>query len=99
MGEQLRRCEMVFSKDEMERFHVEEGLVMVDVHGMNCRQAKRFLKNVIALFNGKLIMEVIHGYNNGHAIKDMIRHDQISDRIIRTEPVDWNPGMTRLVLA
>ena len=48
MSEKMKRFEIIFSENEMRRFTVSNEELLIDVHGMNCRQAMMFLKNVIA---------------------------------------------------
>ena len=60
---------------------------------------KSFLKNIIALLKGSVSMYIIHGYNHGCAIKEMLRNTRLSSRNYQVLHVDWNPGMTKLVTA
>lgn len=99
MSEQVRKFEFVFSKDDMQRFDIMDGELYVDVHGLSCPRARRLLKNTIALLRGNITIYVIHGYNHGHAIKEMLRNTQLSRRTYRVQYVDWNPGITRLIVA
>lgn len=99
MSEQVKKFEFVFSNDDMQRFSVVDEELYVDVHGLSCLKAQRLLKNAIALLRGNaVIIYVIHGYNNGIAIKQMLRNTQLSRRDYQTQHVDWNPGMTKLVM-
>ena len=98
-SERMKRLELVLSPSDMGRLRVVDEELLVDVHGLTCRQAMQLLKNVIALMNGSLNIDVVHGYNRGHAIKEMLKNDFLSKRVIRTESVAWNPGMTKIVLA
>ena len=99
MSEQVKKFEFVFSRDDIQRFSVVDGELYVDVHGLTCPKAQRLLKNTIALLRGDITIYVIHGYNHGHAIKEMLRNTKLSRRNYQTQHVDWNPGMTKLVVA
>ncbi len=99
MSERIRKFEFVFSKDDLQRFSIVDGELYVDVHGMTCPKAQRFLKNIIALLRGNVSMYVIHGYTRGCAIKEMLRKTTLSTRDYQVRHVDWNPGMTRLIVA
>lgn len=72
--------------------------IEVDIHGMTAQQAKRELERLLTRA-GKDVTEirVIHGYNNGQVLRDMVRrqlkHPRISARL-----VSLNPGETRLIL-
>lgn len=99
MSEKIKKLGILFSEKEMQRLGVGDNELKVDVHGMNCREAMQFLKNIVALISGTLTIEVIHGYTHGYAIKNMLRNDFISPRVIKTESIDWNPGVTRIIIA
>lgn len=99
MSDQIKKFEFVFSKDDLQRFNVVDGELYIDVHGMTCPVAQRFLKNTLALLKGAMNIYVIHGYNHGCAIKEMLRNTPLSYRQYQVQHVDWNPGMSRLVIA
>lgn len=98
MSDQVKKFEFVFSKDDLARFRVVDGELYIDVHGMTCPMAQRFLKNTIALLKGSVNIYVIHGYNRGCAIKEMLRNTPLSHRQYQVQHVNWNPGITRLVV-
>ena len=70
----------------------------IDLHGVIVLEAKKRLEVFIKECS-KDVREivVIHGYNNGTAIKDMIRNELKSKRIA-TINADTNPGKTRILL-
>lgn len=100
MKENMERFKTLLSCKDMERvsISVNDGFY-VDLHGMSCQQATRFLHNLIALVKNSCEMTVIHGYNHGLALKDVVRKCGLSARVVRTESVAWNPGMTKLMIA
>ena len=85
MKENMERFKMLLSNNEMSRVSVsaDEGFY-VDLHGMSCQQASRFLRNLIALVKTACEMTVIHGYNHGQALKDLVRKGGLSTRVVRT---------------
>ena len=99
MSEQVKRFEHIFTRDDMQRFRIVGEELYVDVHGLTCLKARRLLKNTIALLRDSATVYVNHGYNYGHAIKDMLRNTKLSRRTYQVQHVGWNPGMTRLVVA
>ena len=69
--------------------------VVLDVHGLACREAMRFINNVVNLTGGKNTVEVIHGYRHGTKIKDSLRQ-YFSNPKTRIMPDQWNLGVTYL---
>lgn len=96
MDEMIKKFEFLFPKDDLKRFSIVNGELYVDVHGMTCLEAQKFLKNVIALMKGDFCMYVIHGYNRGCAIKEMLQNTKLSTRNYQIWHISWNPGMTKL---
>lgn len=76
-----------------------EDVVSVDVHGMKCWQAKRFINNIINLANRPFRLTVIHGYNHGTAILDMVRNHLENKHIIERTDDPNNQGITYLAIA
>lgn len=70
----------------------------IDLHGLTVEQARYELTNKInEVGNTVWEISVIHGYNNGTAIRDMVlrfKHPRIQKRILG----DLNPGKTTLYL-
>lgn len=69
----------------------------VDIHGMTCAEAKKFLESKIRTAPKHCELTVIHGYRGGHALMDMVRKDLKSTRIKR-KILGLNQGETILVL-
>lgn len=93
----IRKFETVFPKEDMGRIAAsKDGDLYVDVHGMTCLEAQKFVKNIIAFMRDGYSIYVIHGYNRGHAIKEMLRNTPLSAREYRVHSVGWNPGMTSI---
>jgi len=77
-----------------------EGNTMeLDLHGKNLHQARVALSSALARATAAdYRLKVIHGHNQGRAIKDMVREEfKNHPRVIRLEP-SLNPGQTILVL-
>ncbi len=73
-----------------------------DAHGLNVQQAKKMLKNVIAIAPCEIELAVIHGFHNGTAIKHMIHNEGRKDlgyRLIRVSSPWNNPGVSNLQIA
>ena len=102
------RMRMIFTDDEKKRISIQQArdgggfttVVTADVHGMNCRQAKAFIRNVIALFRGSFKLVVIHGFHSGTALRDMIRTEAATfSRKVNADSVHgwyWNDGVTEM---
>ena len=73
--------------------------IRVDVHGMSVNCAQRTLNNLIVLFRFPFIIQVVHGYNRGVAIKSMINKDLNNTKIMEKRSLAENPGVTYLKIA
>lgn len=95
---------LIFTEEELKRIRkskTKKGkmLVIVDLHGLQKKQAEKFIKNIIALNSEPFQMDIIHGYNHGTVLKDMVETEKISKRVkAKIHPKD-NLGMTRLIVA
>ncbi len=72
--------------------------IEVNIHGMTAREAKRALEQLLTR-TGKNVTEVrvIHGYNNGQVLRDMVRRELKHPRI-SAKLISLNPGETRIIL-
>lgn len=95
--------EMIFTEEQLNRIDVkqDEGIekVTVDVHGLGCREAKTFLRNIIAINREPFKLDVIHGYNHGMCIKVMLLNETVSERVTEVRPWRNNLGKTTLMVA
>lgn len=95
----------VYTEDEIDRVDIkttEDGAVssmIVNVHEMTVEQAKRFLNNLIAMTKTAFSIKVIHGYNHGTAIMQMVNTNMNNKRIVGYERIPYNPGITILDIA
>lgn len=94
----------IMREDELQRIHFQDlsetdMKVIADVHGMKRVEARRFIRNIIAVVRDAFFLLVIHGYNRGTALRDMIRGGMLqSPRISEIMEVDRNPGATMLAV-
>lgn len=97
------RLSIIFTTDELNRLTFNQdhnGVeIIADVHGMKCFQAKRFINNILNMNNHKIKLTVIHGYNHGTAIKDMISTGLDNNHIIHTYNDKKNIGRTFIIAA
>ena len=76
---------------------MSEGIVTLDLHGKNTYSAKVAIDAALKRSRGVYRLRLIHGFNNGTALKDMIiSHYGNSAKAIRLEFI--NSGTTDLVL-
>lgn len=72
--------------------------VEIDIHGMTAREAKCALEQCLnRAEKGILEVRVIHGYNGGQILRDMVRK-QLKHPRIAAKLLSLNPGETRLLL-
>lgn len=98
------RLKMVLSTQELNRLKITEtsdGLLRItaDVHGMTCHEARRFINNIINLVRVAFRLIIIHGYNHGTAIKDMLAWNFNNTHITERHPDPWNQGVTYMSIA
>lgn len=94
---------MILTKDELRRVKARinngQSEITVDLHSMHLKEARRLLNNLIAVDRQCSELHVIHGYNHGTAIKDMIANDLFSPRILNKSVRKDNPGLTDILLS
>lgn len=74
------------------------GVVELDLHGCNVHQAEIAINAALKRSKGVYRIRVIHGYNSGNALRDMIRSRYRSHpQVLRLE-LGLNQGQTDLVL-
>lgn len=76
-------------EDDSERVHIT-----VDLHGLSVLEARRLLNNIIAMIRRPFLLEIIHGYHHGTAIRDMIYTDFDNPKVISRHINMANPGIT-----
>ena len=78
---------------------MSEPFIKVDLHDMRREEAIKAIEAALKRAdNGTYQIQVIHGYNRGTSLKQMVYEEfQYDDRIKRIKPGD-NQGVTLLVL-
>jgi DNA-nicking Smr family endonuclease len=75
------------------------GIIEIDLHGKNQYQAKVALDAALRKANsGTYRIRVIHGFNHGTELRDMIRQDYSTHPKVRRIATGTNSGMTELIL-
>jgi len=77
----------------------KDAMLEVDLHGLTSEDAKHRLEHLLSNAGPEVReVRVIHGYNSGQALRDMVRfrlkHPRIASKL-----VTLNPGETRLLLS
>ena len=73
-------------------------IVTVDIHGMTADDAKSQLQKLLTRLGPKTEeLLVIHGYNSGQRLKDMVQRELKHPRI-QSKLLSLNPGQTRILL-
>ena len=100
------KLEMILGTDDLKRISYytdeETGLpvIRIDLHKLNAIQAKRAFHNILACCREKFILNVIHGYNNGIALKSITGELlKKSDRFLEDRSQRNNPGVTIALIA
>jgi len=74
------------------------GIAEIDVHGMTRIQARAAIDSALKRARGAYRLRVIHGYNSGVSLRDMIRSEyKKHPKVLRVE-IGLNAGITELVL-
>lgn len=78
---------------------IKEGNILnVDIHGMRVEEAKSRLQTIIANCGADVKeIVVIHGYNKGQALKNMVRNELEAPRIKRIRAA-YNAGQSVIEL-
>lgn len=97
---QKRLCS-IFGNTDLTRISLKynDEICVTDVHGMKCYQAKRFINNIINVLRITFRLVIIHGYNHGTAIKDMLADNFINTHILEQRADLHNQGITRMLIA
>ena len=66
------KLKIILKAEDYRRFSERNGKYYIDVHGLKVYEAKSLIKNIGALMKVGDSLVVIHGYNHGTAIKDML---------------------------
>lgn len=95
----MMRFQVVMKKDDLDRIMVKDNTITVDLHGLGTCDSNILLNNIINLSRDECEIRVIHGFNHGVALKDMINRRFNNARITGRTVDPKNPGMTILACA
>ena len=98
MNDDMNRLNMILTAEDMNRIQEYPDRMSLDLHGKTKKEAKRLLNNVINIIRHPFTMEVIHGYNHGTVLKDMIFEEVINPRIVSKNVPSYNIGETYLYI-
>jgi DNA-nicking Smr family endonuclease len=92
------------TNDELNRLRENESesgelQLTVDVHGLHCNETKKYLNNMINASRKSFLLVVIHGYNHGTAIKEMLAYDFSNSHVVRKYSDSCNYGVTYMQIA
>ncbi|MEG0397293.1 MAG: Smr/MutS family protein [Oscillospiraceae bacterium] len=76
---------------------ISEGIITLDLHGKNVYWAKTAIDAALRRSRGTYRIRIIHGYNNGTAIRDMIREDYAHHPLV-LRLASAGDGVTDLIL-
>ncbi len=77
------------------------GIIEIDLHGMNCEQAKKEINAQVAKAASNVYrIRLIHGYRGGTQLRNMIKEEYSFGRNPKIKRMEqgWNPGITELVI-
>lgn len=98
------RLKMILTQKELDRINVSEIgnrkiRITADVHGMKCYEARRFINNIINIVRMTFQLVIIHGYNHGIAIKEMLAQNFSNNHVFEQFPKPRNQGITHMLIA
>ena len=100
MGSEIIKDRMTFimqgnDLNRLQIYESEKGTVIkIDLHGMKCGEAFKVINSILLLCRFRFTLDIIHGYNRGTNLKEMIYHQLMNSRIISKHCDVWNPGET-----
>lgn len=98
----INRLSMILNKEDIKRIKIKKNNetnveeFAVDLHNLGTKDAMVLVNNIINLNRDECEIEVIHGYNHGIALKDMINSRFHNPRIMEKKSVARNMGITIL---
>lgn len=93
------RLELVLKKEQLSRIRFEQAELTVDLHGMCQSECRWLVRTMIAIIFTDFQLNLIHGYNHGTKLKEMLLATNLSDRVTDMYCDPWNPGMTHMHIA
>lgn len=74
-------------------------VVSIDLHYLRIEESRKLLHNIIAVTRGQFVLKVVHGYNHGTALREMVQRDDFSTRIKSRKLLEYNEGISLLEIA
>lgn len=100
MSLDVQRFKMVLDTNQFNRIvEDEDNNYTVDVHEFHRSETKRLINNMINVVTHPCIIKIVHGYNRGTVLLEMIRKDLNNPKILKISTVAYNPGETYLEIA
>ena len=84
---------------KLRQYQWREPDITYNAHGQTVPEARRTIRNIINICRSPLHLVIIHGFNRGTAIKEMLAEEDFSDRLISRFSPDGNPGATIMNIA
>lgn len=82
------------------RLNIEESIITIDVHGLDCEEMERLIIFISSLLRGiGFSLVIIHGYNHGTVLKEALRKDEFVSRPHTVETNKFNLGITTYVFS
>ena len=98
-----KRLQMILTPQELNRIVVrgsDDSLqIRVDAHGLTRAEARMLINNVILIPHTNFNLLVIHGFNHGTAIKEMLETDFDNGHILSHSVDPFNKGVTHMQIA
>ena len=103
MNELRFRVDFILPKDEKQRVSYRIGddgqtEIILDLHGLRCNEARRLIVNLVNILRQRITVILIHGYNHGTAIRDMLPTIH-NEHIAGLRRDTYNQGKTYLYCA
>lgn len=74
-------------------------LIVFDPHGMDVDSAKKVVNGTVNIIRVPFDLGVIHGYNHGTAIRDMLYNDFDNEKVKSISLDPWNEGYSLMKIA
>lgn len=75
-------------------------MIVIDVHGFAIKTVVKSIQRIITANPSCTCIEVIHGYNSGNHIKEILKnkYNIHNKRVVKTLPTPFNEGRTMIFL-
>ena len=95
------RMAKIFTDEEKRRVSVDcsgqSACLSVDVHGMDRFECMKYIRNLLALLRDPFQVRIVHGYNHGTALRDLVRNGgMLSPKVTSVSWDTRNDGVTQL---